>query len=601
MRSYGFPAPVQLNLPYRDPPKPHNPSLSGTVLSIAGTLVASVSSIAKYFYNNAGFGSQLDVVKEYKDAIATYNPVIIPIGQGSNVSRAGVSPNDISSFRAKARTDAAGSKYLTSLDYHEAYKSGRTTPTAVVEALLPLIRRDVSNPSKHSTAFASCKSDIVLAAAAASTERWKGGKPLGALDGVPIAMKDDIALKGYPTTLGTKFEVEPELKENSWCIQQLLDAGAIMIGKNIMHELGCDVTGNNPTWGTPLNPHNDKYYCGGSTNGGAYSVAAGLIPIIQGSDAGGSVRVPASWCGNYSIKTTHGRISIRPSVNAVPSNCVFSPMAASMADLEVAYHLMAKPDPDDAMSRLYAVPARASSDRPKRIGIFKEWFDMADAPVKQLCYKAVDYFREKKGYEVIDITLPYVHQVQLAHAGTTLAEMYSSFGKYISRVSPQNKILMSVSANAPASDFLAAQKVRTVMMQHLAYLFKRHPGLIIVTPTTPNAGWPIEKGDLTSAGMVNGNMTIKTMCYIFLANFCGLPAVQMPVGYVDPVQGEGKIPVGLMGNGEWGTDEALLEFGFDGEEHLNDEKEGGGRKIPINWVDVLGLATDAAKTTQNGT
>ncbi|KAF2093464.1 amidase signature enzyme [Rhizodiscina lignyota] len=598
--AYGYPDPVELNLPYQDPPKPQNPALKGTVLGFAGSLIASVSPLAKFFYTNAGFSKQLGEVKEYDDAIATYNPFVVSQNRGSHVTET-TEPTDLSSYRGKTRAEK-GHKYYSSLDYYDAYKSGSTTPTAVIESLLPLVRRDVANPTKHSTAFTSCKPDIVLAAANASTKRWKSGTPLGILDGVPIAMKDDLALKGYATTMGCKFEHVAECKETSWCIQQLLDAGAIIIGKNVMHELGSDTSGNNPHWGTALNPYNDKYYCGGSTTGGCYSIAAGLVPLVQGSDAGGSVRVPASFCGLYSLKTSHGRVSIRPSLNAVPSNCVFSPLAATMADLEVSFRLMAKPDPHEPFSKLFPAPTRAAVDRPKTIGIFKEWFDAADPAVTKLCYKAINYLKEKKGYEVINITLPYVHQTQLAHAMTTLAEMYSAFGKYISQVSGQDKILLSVAANTPASDFLAAQKVRTVMMQHLAHLFKKHPGLVIATPTVPNVGWPIGKGDINSSGsgMMDGNLSIRMMMYIFLANFCGLPALQMPVGYADAAQGEGKIPVGLMGNGEWGSDDELLEFGFDGEEYLNDEKEGGGRQMPGNWVDVLSLGKDDAKATQSG-
>ena len=148
--AYGYPAAVQLDLPYRDPAKPQNPALKGTVLSIAATIVTSVASIAKYFYTNAGFSKQLGEVKEYERAIATYNPVVVPANQRSNASEASVPPTDLSAYRGKSTAESSSGRYRTSLDYYEAYKSGRTTPTAVVEALLPLIRRDVPKPTKHS-------------------------------------------------------------------------------------------------------------------------------------------------------------------------------------------------------------------------------------------------------------------------------------------------------------------------------------------------------------------------------------------------------------------------------------------------------------------
>ena len=82
-------------------------------------------------------------------------------------------------------------------------------------------------------------------------------------------------------------------------MQKLLDAGAVIIGKNNMHEFGLDTTNNNPNYGTPLNPYNNRYYCGGSSGGSAYTVAAGLAPIAVGADGGGSIRIPSAYCGLY--------------------------------------------------------------------------------------------------------------------------------------------------------------------------------------------------------------------------------------------------------------------------------------------------------------
>jgi Asp-tRNA(Asn)/Glu-tRNA(Gln) amidotransferase A subunit family amidase len=198
----------------------------------------------------------------------------------------------------------------------------------------------------------------------------------------------------------------------------------------------------------------------------------------------------------------------------------------------------------------------------------------------------LQYFQSELGYAVVDISIPLLREGQLAHAMTILAEGVD-LTQSIWNLTPPNRVLMSVAKQTPTVDFLLAQRVRNVLMEHLAYLFQKHPGLIIVTPTTPNAGWPIEDADL-ACGMSNANMTLKNMEYVWLANFTGIPCIQFPVGYVDGVKGKGKVPIGLSGQGEWGSEDALIEFGFDGEKWLHEGLE-GGKLRPEGWVDVLNL------------
>jgi amidase len=128
--------------------------------------------------------------------------------------------------------------YYTSADYHVLYLSGELTPAAVVEALLPLVRRDVQPVGKHSTAFLESQVEIIRAAAEASSERYKKGQPLGPLDGIPVAVKDEVHITGYKRTLGSKLDFKAGSDATSWCVQKWQEAGAIVIGKTTMHELG---------------------------------------------------------------------------------------------------------------------------------------------------------------------------------------------------------------------------------------------------------------------------------------------------------------------------------------------------------------------------
>ena len=482
--------------------------------------------------------------------------------------------------------------FSSSIDYHEAYKSGKLTPTAVAEALMPLIRRDVEDTTKHSTAFLSTKVDLVRKAADESTQRYKTGKYLSSMDGVPMAVKDEEDLTGYTKCLGSKLDFTHKSDATSYCVQKWLDAGAICLGKTTMHELGLDTTNCNPNFGTPLNPNNDHYYCGGSSGGSAYAVATGLMPFTMGNDGGGSIRIPAAYCGLYGLKTSHGRVSIRPTSNLAKSTGVAGPIAANMVDLELAYRVMAQPDALDNDSSLFIAPGSIldnHSSRKKILGIYRIWFDLADEPVQKACWKVLDYFTSQLGYETIDISIPLAHEGQLAHAMTILAEIGSGIPS-VRDITAPNKVLISVGKKTSAVDLLQAQKLRNLLMQHLAHLYAQHPGLIIVTPTTPNAGWHINQADL-KYGCSDGNKQIQNMTYAWLANFVGCPAISVPVGYVDPVDGEGKVPIGLMGMSDWCSEDELIAFGYDCEKWVHEGLE-GGRVKPGNFVDVLDLAKD---------
>jgi Asp-tRNA(Asn)/Glu-tRNA(Gln) amidotransferase A subunit family amidase len=129
-------------------------------------------------------------------------------------------------------------------------------------------------------------------------------------------------------------------------------------------------------------------------------------------------------------------------------------------------------------------------------------------------------------------------------------------------------------------------------MQHLSHLYSLHPGLLIVTPTTPNAGWSIHPGDL-KYGCSNGNMQVRNMEYAWLANFVGCPAMSAPVGYLDVEEGKGmtgKVPVSLMVMAEWGAEDECIAFGYDVERWLHEGLE-GGRVRAGGWVDVIELAS----------
>jgi hypothetical protein len=273
---YNYPPPQATEIPYKAPPKDNNPIVRGLPLVIAASLVASLSPVSTFLYNNAGFDSLRKLNKELDHIECRFDPTVIPLKHGD------ASVPSYTEETALRPPPEAANRFYSVKDYHEAFKSAKFTPTDVANALLPLIRRDVPNRSSHSTAFLSTRVDLVLKAAEESTARYATGKSLGVLDGVPIAVKDEVDVKGYKNCWGTKKDFTSPLDETSWCVLKWEEQGAINVGKTNMHEIGMDTTNNNPVCGTPLNPYNEKYYTGGSSGGSGYAVGAGLVPIALG-------------------------------------------------------------------------------------------------------------------------------------------------------------------------------------------------------------------------------------------------------------------------------------------------------------------------------
>jgi Asp-tRNA(Asn)/Glu-tRNA(Gln) amidotransferase A subunit family amidase len=200
---------------------------------------------------------------------------------------------------------------VSAIQYARAYREGKTTPLLVAKEII----KSVENSDKQSLPLRSIiqmDKALLLKQAEESTERIKNGKALSILDGVPMSVKDQTDLQGYKTKLGTKLsDFEVILEEDAKCIHIFRDYGAMFIGKTNMTEIGISTRSLNvhPSNGCVRNPFQMKHEVGGSSSGSAATVAVGYCPIAFGADGGGSIRIPASFCGIFGIKPTHNRIS----------------------------------------------------------------------------------------------------------------------------------------------------------------------------------------------------------------------------------------------------------------------------------------------------
>ncbi|PWY92034.1 N-acylethanolamine amidohydrolase [Aspergillus heteromorphus CBS 117.55] len=539
------------------------PVFRGTPLAIGASLIQNIGLVQNYFWRNAGFSIIRDLpLDQYSPR---YDPTVIPVLDTDNNTTSTTSPATLP-VPTEKRTGNVG--YYTTADYVALYKSGELTPIVLVETLLPLIRRDASPPGKHSVAFLDSQVERIRAAAEASTQRYKDGCPLGPLDGIPVAIKDEVHMEGYRRTLGSKMDFTGDVRGTSWCVRKWEEAGAIVIGKTTMHELGLDTNNNNPNYGTPRNPHNANYYCGGSSGD----------PATPGS----------------------------PTVSLASTVGVYGPMASNLDDLALAYRIMATPAPAtaDPLSSTFPSPlselaAHLSLKRsPRPIGIIPPWLTHTHPTVLRIFNRALAHFTSLN-HPILELDIPYLPEGQRAHVLTIMNEIASGLTpSQISSLTAPNKVLVSMGMwQITGQDFLASQRLRNLLMAHLAFLFREHPGLVILTPTTPIPGWEIEGGekDLVN-GLSDGKTSVRNMEFVWLANFTGCPAVSCPVGYCGKDGDGDAVPVGLMAMGEWGTEEDLIDFAREGEGILGMEEEegasGSGLSVPAGWEDVVRQAVE---------
>ncbi len=229
------------------------------------------------------------------------------------------------------------------------YRAGQASPTEATQAVLARIER--ANPVLN--AFCYLAPDESLAAAAASTDRWHRGEPIGPLDGVPASVKDLILAKGWPTRRGSRT-VDPA---QPWDIDapataRLREAGAVLLGKTTTPEFGCKGETNSPLTGLTRNPWNIAKTPGGSSGGTAAAVAAGMGPIGIGTDGAGSVRIPAAFCGNFGLKPSFGRVPAYP-LSPFGTVAHLGPHTMSVADAALMTTVLKQPDARDWTSLPY--------------------------------------------------------------------------------------------------------------------------------------------------------------------------------------------------------------------------------------------------------
>ncbi|KAK9834816.1 hypothetical protein WJX81_000884 [Elliptochloris bilobata] len=508
-------------------------------------------------------------------------------------------------FSGKAAGEPAGQGQgaagrYTAADYRRAYISGAATPSQVAEALFDAIAAsEAATPSMR--IFVAVDKADVRRQAAESSARYKAGKPLSALDGVPYAVKDDTDALPYSTTGGTTYMASIRMvTRDAALVASMRETGAMMIGKTAMVEHGLSAMGLNTRSGTPRNPYNPSHLTGGSSSGSAAAVSAGLCPFAIGTDGGGSVRIPASFCGLVGLMPTFGR-DAAPTASSPPS-ChtvgVTGQLGASVADTLLLYAGSANagtladcagaPQPL-AVPRALPSGAAAAGAPPAlsglRLGLFREWFEDADAEIVAMCHRAVALMVDR-GAEVVELAVPELELARVAHVVIIGAEMALAHRPAVAvpalrrQMNKDIRVNLDVSKQFSATDYLQANALRTRAIQHCKGVFKKVD--LLVTPAAAVTAPIIHPQDL-KCGASDLTLLSAVMRFATLANLVGLPAISLPVG-----QDTTGLPVGLQLMGPAWSESQLLRVGA-----VLEAAVAGDLARPRVFYDILGAAARA--------
>ncbi|XP_031096931.1 fatty acid amide hydrolase-like [Ipomoea triloba] len=479
-------------------------------------------------------------------------------------------------------------RYWKIRDYAHAYRLKLTTPSVVAERFISAMEEfDAKNPT--APLLISFKPDEVRKQAAASTQRFEEGNALSILDGIFVAIKDDINLyphttKGATTWLHEVYEVE----EDAISVSRLRSCGVILVGKANMHELGLGTTGNNPNYGTTRNPHAPERYTGGSSSGPAAIVASGLCSAALGTDGGGSVRIPSSLCGVVGLKTTYGRTDIGGSLCDSGTVEIIGPITATVEDAILVYAAILGSSPANRIAlkpALPCIPTLSSNESldvlgSLRLGKYTEWFnDVFSTEISDKCDDVLNQLSKEYGCKTIEIAIPELHEMRTAHIVSIGSESLCSLnpdvedGKGV-RLTYDTRTNLAFFRSFSASDYVAAQCLRRRIMYYHMEIFKNVD--VIVTPTTGMTA-PIIPPSALSAGETDMQVSGNLMRFIIAANLLGLPAISVPVGY--DKQG---LPIGIQLIGRPWCEASILRLAAAIEENCSAPK-----KKPLQFYDIL--------------
>jgi aspartyl-tRNA(Asn)/glutamyl-tRNA(Gln) amidotransferase subunit A len=449
-------------------------------------------------------------------------------------------------------------------ELRERLRSRRLRAVDLLDSTLAAITAsDADDPALN--AFVSVGGAELGEEASAIDRALDAGDEVGPLAGVPVAVKDNICTRGLPTTCGSKILEGYLSPYEATAVRRLRSAGALIVGKTNLDEFAMGSSTENSAFGPTRNPWNRERVPGGSSGGSAAAVAANLVPLALGSDTGGSVRQPASFCGVVGVKPTYGRVSRYGLVAFASSLDQIGTFGSTVEDAATLLDVIAGPDPRDSTCAESDVPrlseALGEGVEELVVGVPREYFpEELDERIGSLCRTAVERL-ERLGAEVREISLPTTgfaipgyylvavaeassnlarydgvrYGLRAPDADSTLAVYRESRGLGFGREVKRRIMLGTFGLSAGYYDeyYGQGQRVRRLIAEDFQRVFADGVD-VVFTPTTPTVAFRIGERVEDPIQMYLADVFTVT------ANLAGLPAVSVPVGTVDglPVGGQ---------------------------------------------------------------
>lgn len=437
----------------------------------------------------------------------------------------------------------------------EALRGNKTTSVALTRQCLDRIH--LLQPRFN--AFITVISEAALAQAARLDAELAAGTDRGPLHGIPIALKDVFETKGIRTTCGSRLFENYVPRRDAAVAERLEAAGCVLLGKTGMHELAYGVTSTNPHFGTIRNPWNPGHVPGGSSGGSGAAVSASMAFMAMGTDTGGSIRIPAAFCGTVGLKPTYGRVSRYGVLPLDFSLDHMGPLTRCVHDAALVLQALAGHDPRDHTSS--PLPPGQYSPPPcghltgLRIGIPKNFYFERVEPGIVSAVRQTASVAERLGAKLVSVQVPDIAGLNAIGRIILFAEATAAMEPFLHRrdeIGPDVLSLLDQGRYVLAADYVQAQRLRRVFQLEYNRIFDSAD--VLLTPTTPNLAPRIGETSVLLDGQPEDARLASTR-FVRAINILGLPALALPCGLVD------GLPVSAQLIGKAFDEATLLRIG----------------------------------------